>query len=430
MQKRLGLYLLCLSLIATIGFTVSWYVKFQSVKVLHMAVGMENGELYQFARSLAEVVNRYNPKLKIGLMITDNPEENARLLGAEKVDLALIQTNIKPDASSSVVSFLYPQMFHLVTIETSKIKKFTDLKNKSIATLPEGTSSHELFLLLCQHYDLSLNELKLIISSEAKALKDLDRGNIDAVFFISSLHNPAIRGLLSNPRLKLIGTEQGSALQIAHSYLLPADIPRGIYNGAVPIPDRNLSVVAVSTLLMANSKTDYYAVYNITQIIQQHRQELAKINGINPIFKSSDINQNLGLPVHPGAEAYYERNRPNFWLVYSDFLALLLSIVTLIASRIWQLNNRWKAKQKNRADFYNLEVLELIKESINTDNIEKMEEVKTKLFSMFEQILLDLDNDRITSQSFQSFSFTWQVALSTLRHREMILLLQGTKNIN
>ena len=36
--------------------------------------------------------------------------------------------------------------------------------------------------------------------------------------------------------------------------------------------------------------------------------------------------------------------------------------------------------------------------------------------------MVDLDEDRISPESFQSFTFPWEVAITTIRHREMVLL--------
>ena len=55
-------------------------------------------------------------------------------------------------------------------------------------------------------------------------------------------------------------------------------------------------------------------------------------------------------------------------------------------------------------------------------DLKQLAAVRRHLFEIFEKVVVDLDKDRISPESFQSFTFTWEVAMTTIRHREMLLL--------
>ena len=94
----------------------------------------------------------------------------------------------------------------------------------------------------------------------------------------------------------------------------------------------------------------------------------------------------------------------------------------LCASGMWHLRLRLLQLQKKRADKYNLEILNLVEQSRKIENPHELQDVRQKLFEIFRRVLVDLDNDRISADSFQLFTFPLEVALGSIRHQEWILM--------
>ncbi|MEB3231970.1 MAG: hypothetical protein VKJ64_13245, partial [Leptolyngbyaceae bacterium] len=92
------------------------------------------------------------------------------------------------------------------------------------------------------------------------------------------------------------------------------------------------------------------------------------------------------------------------------------------ASGLWQLRSWLLGRQKNRADHYNLEILDLIAEVDHATTLEELQIIRQKLFAILKEVVIDLDIDRISPESFQSFTFPWEVAITTIRHQEMVVL--------
>ena len=78
-------------------------------------------------------------------------------------------------------------------------------------------------------------------------------------------------------------------------------------------------------------------------------------------------------------------------------------------------------KQKNRADKFNLIILNLIQRIRQAGTFEELERLQEELFDIFKQVIGDLDRDRIDSDSFHSFTFTWETALKIAAERERAL---------
>ena len=74
---------------------------------------------------------------------------------------------------------------------------------------------------------------------------------------------------------------------------------------------------------------------------------------------------------------------------------------------------------------YNLEILGLVKKIRSAENLQDLQGIRQKLFDIFGRVLEDLDEDRISTESFQLFAFPWDVAIGAIRHRELTLTSQS-----
>jgi hypothetical protein len=102
-------------------------------------------------------------------------------------------------------------------------------------------------------------------------------------------------------------------------------------------------------------------------------------------------------------------------------MGFVLSFSVLLISSFWQFKVWLKGRQKNRADFYNLEILNLIDKIHASQTLEQLQDLRSQLFTILNEVVVDLDKDRISAESFQSFTFTWEVAVATARHQDHLL---------
>ncbi|MCY7382368.1 MAG: hypothetical protein LH628_07260 [Microcoleus sp. CAN_BIN18] len=92
-----------------------------------------------------------------------------------------------------------------------------------------------------------------------------------------------------------------------------------------------------------------------------------------------------------------------------------------MASWVWQLRSRFVQKQKNQADRFNLAILSLIQKIRQANTLDEIDLLQEELFEIFQQVIVDLDEDLIDSDSFQSFTFTWETAMKIAGDREKML---------
>lgn len=422
MKVKFALPILAISVIAAIAFSVQWTQQQRQIHTVAIATGSLDGEYYAFARALATVVARHQPNIRITVIPTKGAQQNQELLEQKRVELAIVQSDTPPQPSVRAMAYLFPEVFHLIVSERSGIEKMSDLRGKRVALMPKGSGSYNLFWSIGGHFGLSERNLTPILLPPDQAYKALLQGKVDAVFRVIAIGNPSISHLLTNSQTKLLPIDQVDSLRLSLPILEATQIPKGTYDGATPIPSQDLTVAAVRAILVTHEQVDSDVVQAITQTLFEFRNEMVTIYPRSALMRLPDAGQNLGIPLHTGAKAYYEQERPNFLIANSDFLGLTLSVSALCASGLWQLRSRLLDKQKNRADTYNLEILALVEQIDSVDDLEQLQSVRSKLFEILRKVVVDLDQDQISPESFQSFTFPWEVAINTLRHREIVLI--------
>jgi len=427
MPKKYVLSVVVLSVVFVLIFTVKLFLDRNRVYDLTLATAGEWGEYYRFGNELARVLTRHKPNVRIHVIPTKGSVENLQLLEAEKVQLAIAQNNVLTLHSLSTpsvraVASLFPEVFHLIVQENSAIRTLSDLEGKRVARLPGGGGSYHLFVEIAGHYGLSENDFVFVDLSPEEVLDAFRAGEIDAAFHTMALGNEKIREILTRGHTRLLALDQVAAMRLTRPYLHAIAIPRGTYNASPPIPETELPAAFVHAMLLTHKGVDRDLIHDLTQILYEHHAELVKEYPLAATIRATGTDKYVSLPVHPGTRAYLNQDQPGFLVQYAEVLGLSLSVVVLAVSGIWQLRLRLQARQKNRADQYNLDILDLIDQVRTSRSPEQLSGIREQLIGILRKVIEDLDNDRISPESFQSFTFPWQVAINTIRHREMMLM--------
>ncbi|MEL7037873.1 MAG: TAXI family TRAP transporter solute-binding subunit [Cyanobacteria bacterium J06592_8] len=421
MQKKLTFPLIVIGISLLSVGTLLLLRNPNKVHQLTIATGGKDGEYYAFSQALSEVVARHKPEIQIKVIETEGSKQNLELLKSKDADLALIQSDYSIPSSTKAVAFLFPEMFHLIATRQSGIENVSDLRGKRIALMSEGSGSYNLFWFLSEHYGIKPNELETVAVPSKQAYTLLNQGKVDALFQVIALGNKGIDQALKSGENRLVPIDQATALQLFQPALEASNIPIGTYDGSIPIPTEDLPVVALRAVLITRKDIDKNIIHEITRILFEERNELiAKTPQAAMIYQPESL-KNLGFSFHGGAKDYYYQDEPTFLEKYAEPMGFLLSVAVLGISSLWQFRLWFKGKQKNRADLYNLELLSLIDQINSTHSIEELQSFRQQLFTLFKEVIGDLDEDRISPESFYSFTFTWEVAIKSVDYQENLL---------
>jgi hypothetical protein len=310
---------------------------------------------------------------------------------------------------------LYKDTFQLV-VKNPQINQFAQLKGKTIALAATG-GQYQSFLTVAKHFGLSEKDFKITgLDSNDKPIpgyndrfadKDFRENKADAVFRVRVIGNKSIADLVNNHQGKLISIPQAEAMKIKQPAFESAIIPQGAYRGNYPVPNTNLSTVAISRLLLANDQVDANIIRKFIQTIYENRQEIANEipldhAEVKPLISSiSPPKENSGVDIflHPGAAAFYDKDKPSFIQEYADYIGLLLTIFLLAFQWIRQLKLWIEKSKKDEADEYIKSAISLMKAGQY-----QIGDRQRKLDKTFDEAAKSLIDERISQESFRTFN--------------------------
>jgi len=387
---------------------------------LTIAAGDETGESYIISQAIKKVIEQRS-NIQLQVEQTKGTTQNIEMLSTGKAQLATAQVDVAAEkialskANVRTVALLYKDTFQLV-VKNPQINQFVQLKGKTIALAASG-GQYQSFLTVAKHFGLSEKDFKITgLDSNGKPIpayndeladKDFRENKADAVFRVRAIGNKSIADLVNNHQGKLISIPQAEAMKIKQPAFESAIIPQGAYRGHFPVPSIDLPTVAISRLLLTNDQVDASIIRKLIQTIYENRQEIANEipqnhAEIKPlIYSISRPKENSGVDIslHPGAVAFYEKDKPSFIQEYADYVGLLLTIFLITLQWIRQLKLWIAQSKKDEADEYLKSAISLMKPG--QYQLEERQKLLDETFNKAAKALVD---EKISQESFRTFN--------------------------
>ena len=411
-----GLITICL--VVTLAL---WLLKPSQEKILKLTSGGQGGTYNTFATALAEVVNANSKKIKIKVQESSGANDNVKKISSGKSDIGFIQSDTIVSDKIKIAAKLFPEVFHLIANVKSGIKNVSDIRGKRIALPPQGAGSNTLFFRLMKHYEIPSSEITVLNGTLNENIEYLKKDEADALFIVMGMGNEKVKSVIKNQDVTLISIDQANAISLFDPALSANTIPVGAYSGEKPEPSEPIQVISTDSLFAVSEKLDNEIVKELTRLLFEKRQDILRKIPQGAFIDEPTALHKLSFDIHKGADSFYRKDDPPFIVEYAEPMAFILSVILLLGSAAWQAQTWLSGARKNRADHYNLELVEIVNRAEVIKTLQEANQLRTEMFIIFEKFLDDMDNDRIEETSLHSFQFAWQVASSTLNHREMVL---------
>jgi uncharacterized protein len=452
-----------LGLIGVSGVILTWlawcYVQRNLLPYrLTLAAGRDTGESYILSDAIARILKK-NSNVKIEVCSTDGTDDNIKSLAGKpltqkaicqsnpnsptqnlKADLATAQADRSAGASARVVATLYEDKFQLV-VNPQKVQlpqnlqdfRMEALKGKIIET-PQGGGQRKSFEDVAKHLNLKFNFLNLSSNPQ----------NADAIFRVRTLANEEIRSLIDRG-WKLVPIPQARAMQeTQHPAYIPSVIPKGAYRGS---PETDLETIAVQRTLLANQNIPPWVVEKIAAVLSDHRQELKEAvkqiaqerqnspkrfdpEAIQPLIdRFSKPDKNGTVQLHPGAIAYYDRDKPPFISEHADAIAIGLTLLAIgwsciVQTKSWLDRHKQrdieisKQRRKDTVDRYIEKAVDKMKLTTSetsyttpkqlNESLQILFKRQEELNQLFQEASESLEQEHISQDGFRSFSETYK----------------------
>ena len=203
-----------------------------------------------------------------------------------------------------VIAALFPEDVHLIAAANANIASVADLKGKrvSLGAADSGTLLTAREILGAFH--LSEHSVKPSYETADVAVRKLNGGQIDAMFFIGGAPVPLVEELLAGGKTKLIAIDGSNAQRLVKS--TPSLWQSAIAAGAYP---RTQQVATISTraIWVVNDSEPDDTVYGIVRALfnPANRATLDQGHLSARLIRIDTAVSNLPAPLHPGAARYY-----------------------------------------------------------------------------------------------------------------------------
>jgi hypothetical protein len=398
------------------------------VQYLTLAAGASSGESFILGTALKKVVERHYPRIRLTVLETGGTVENLRMLEDGRAQLADAQSDILPGPKARALAVLYDDAFQLLVPKNSQFQNLADLRDHRIALAQSG-GQFQSFLRVAEHLGLHREDFHFVGATDNAADDAFLSGRADAIFRVRAIGDPSIQQLVQSGKVRFLPIEHAAAMKIKNPAFQTTLIPEGAYLGNPPVPEQDIPTVAVHRTLVARDSANVAAIRAVTEVLMERRQELmqeipANMTEVRLLLvqvRRPEIQTGLGPPLHPGAISFYDKDKPSFLLAHADYVGLILTLGLMAGSWLWELKRWLQREQKNTADQYSNRVVALISSAQNVHSLAHLEGIWRELLEILAEAVHDLDADKLSEESFNSFRAILQIGMEVTRERRLIL---------
>ena len=296
------------------------YAFSQSISI---ATGGTGGVYYPMGQGLASMLSTKVPGFSATAEVTGGSIDNINLISSGRPYIGFSMADAARDARLGIGRFsgkktdlntilvLYPNKMHIVTSESSGIRKLQDLRGKRVSTGSPRSATEVMALRVLEAANMAPNlDVATQSYSVAESANAIKEGRIDAFFWVGGLPTAAISDLGNTPEFRLSFIDHAEVVDsINRKYgdLYFSDvIPRTTYPGMT----RDNKILSISNVLVANRNMPEKEVYEIVKAVFDNKNDLMRSH-YEFINVTLDGQQSRATPIpfHPGAIRYFQERK-------------------------------------------------------------------------------------------------------------------------
>lgn len=291
-----------------------------------IASGSEGGRYFSLAQRLKAELRQEGVELTV--LSTAGSEENLKLLTTEDsgVSIAFAQSGMEEifDAGERPLhglSSLYYEPIWLVYRESLELKYVSDLRGRKVAVGVPGSGTKAVARFLLEQNGL-LGEggrTELVEVGGEEALKLLEKGDIDAGFFMVSAESETIRRLIGLEGFDFLDMRRHEAYRARFRSLTSVRITEGLLDLEANLPSEDRVVLAAVATLVVNDSFHP----SLTPIVLEAMRRVLADGGVLEQRGEFPSRENVGYPLTKEADHYFEYGPP-FLLRFMPFWAASL----------------------------------------------------------------------------------------------------------
>ena len=359
-------------------YLTSKFIEPSSKKEITIATGSIDGEYYNTALKYKEILEKQ--KVKVNILTSNGSMENIQLLNDKKADIAFVQNGIdslkKQTEIKAIASIYYEPLWIFYKNDEYKMDYLVQLITKRVSLGREKSGTEDLALKMLNDNGINKENTQLLNNSTEEAKDLLIKGEIDAIFIVSSPNSKTIKELLENPNIKLFNFKRAKAYSRKYTFLESTPLYEGTIDLYRNLPSEDINLLSTTAnLIVRNGFSD-----ELTRLILK---EIKKVHNKKELFEAANQFpniENLTIDINEDADRYFtygdtwlEKIFP-YWIASNiDRLSILLiPLITLMIplSKGFFPLYRWSIRSKIYKWYEQIHKIDLIAEYESQDKLQ------------------------------------------------------------
>jgi len=281
-----------------------------------MASGWVAGVYYPLSGAMSRVAYEHMDNISLTAEASGASVANARLIGSQDAELAILQNDIayyaknglqmfEGEAVPEMVGFftLYPEHVQIVAAADAGINNPGDLAGKRVAVGPLGSGTEANTAQVLEAYGLTFDDLAAVERITASESTDFLRdGRIDAAFFTVGLGAAAIEEVALVKAVVLVTVEDDKIDWLMETYPFYSKevIPAGTYSN---VPEA--TTIAVLAMIVGHADLSEDLAYEFTSMIFENLESVHSAHERGKLVTLETALDGMPIELHPGAARYY-----------------------------------------------------------------------------------------------------------------------------
>ncbi len=328
-----------------------------------IAAGAKNGTYYKIGLQYAEELKKEG--LAVEVRETAGSGENLQLLrdAGSGVSVALVQSGVadeKDDKDLQTLGSLFREPLWVFYRGDPTIELLKQLEGKRISVGPKTSGTYPIATKLLAANGLpeagdAAPEKRTILETPDKiadAATKLQKGELDAAFFVAAFDTGYIQELLKDGNIHLLSFSQQEAYHRRYRFLSELTVPAGLVNLGQNLPSKDVYLLAPTAMLVARKDVNPDLIpLLLTVATRIHgKGDVLSNPGEFPSASYTDI------PISADAETYYKSGPPllqrylPFWLAsLVDRLKVMLVPLIMLLLPLFRAAPplvRWRTRRK------------------------------------------------------------------------------------
>lgn len=204
------------------------------------------------------------------------------------------------------VATLYPQYFHVVVRADSGVDSVGDFAGQRLATQPVGNTAEQVTRAMLQNAGLSYEDMEAVdYVSYSDGVALMQDANADIFTLGTTVPASAVMDLANSTDIRLVELDQDFVAKMREE-INPGYTSITIPAGAYPGQEEDVNAVGYATHVVARCDLDPALVEGLLGEMWENREDLAAIASAMKGITLEQMAQDVGVPMHEGAKAFYE----------------------------------------------------------------------------------------------------------------------------